>query len=194
MNTTKLNCKRIAAVVIVAFILVLSLTVCAACGYIVVSLKEISATYSGDSVEVGGTLDKADIVVTAKYSNNTSKVVTNYELNYDFSEAGQRLVTVSYGYAGQSREATFYVTVSEKSVDPEPAKTLESITAVYNGQDVELGGELSKSDIAVTAHYSDNGSKSVTDFTYSGFDSSAAGQKEVTVTYVENDVTKTAII
>ena len=69
--------------------------------------------------------------------------------------------------------------------------TLESISAVYEGEDIPIGGTIVKSDFKVTASYSYGKDRSVTDFTISDIDSSTSGDKSVTVTFTDNGVTKT---
>lgn len=192
-STIKLDLKRVATVVFVAVLLAMCMFVYASCNFASVSLSSISAVYSGGEVEVGGKVDRNDITVVANYSNKTSKTVTSYELNYDFSVAGQRLVTVTYAESGQSRDASFRVEVVEKTIvspDPQPpAKILQRITASYSGNAIKVGGAVNKSDIAVTAYYDNESSATVQDFQISNLDSSTAGQKSITVTYTENDVT-----
>ena len=190
-NKPHFNC--IAVTVLIAAALVVCLLLCSACGYIFVSVSGITASYNGQAVEVGEDIDENDVTVTAKYSDNTSKAVSGFKLSYDFSVAGDRLVTVTYSEMGKSVSTNFTVEVKEKTPEP-PAVTLDNITAVYNGEAIETGGSLNKADITVTAHYSDNTSKSVTDFTVSGFSSASAGNKMVTVSYTENDVTKTTTV
>lgn len=65
---------------------------------------------------VGQELNKDGLVVTAHYFNGTSKKVTNYETNYDFSSAGKKTVTVSYSENNFRAQATFDVTVAEHSL------------------------------------------------------------------------------
>ena len=56
-----------------------------------------------------------------------------------------------------------------------------------------VGDELDTTGMVVTANYTDESTKDVTtEATLSGFDSSSAGEKTVTVTYTEDGVTKTA--
>lgn len=77
--------------------------------------------------------------------------------------------------------ATVPVVLASIAVTP-PTKT------EYN-----VGESLDKAGMVVTATYNDESTKDVTaDATLSGFDSSAAGEVTVTVSYTEGDVTKTA--
>lgn len=62
-----------------------------------VTLTSISATYSGGDVAVGTAVtDLTGIVVTAHYSDGTSKAVTGYTLDGTIAE-GENTVTVIYG-------------------------------------------------------------------------------------------------
>lgn len=188
-STTKFSVKRIAALVATVVILAVSLSLGVACKSKAL-LSGITAVYSGGEVEVGGSLDKNDVAVTAKYSDGTIKVVTDGKFTYDFSVAGQCLVVVSYGENGRSYDSFFYVDVVEKTETPKPVATLSSITAVYNGPSIRLGGKLKNDDIIVTAHYSDDGSKTVTNFAVGGFSSAKAGVTQAEISYSEGEVTQ----
>lgn len=74
----------------------------------------------------------------------------------------------------------------------EPAKTLQSITATYDGT-IELDGSLGNG-FEVTAYYSDNTSAKVLSYIVGDIDTTTAGIKDVTVSYTEGDVTKTCIV
>lgn len=60
--------------------------------------------------------------------------------------------------------------------------SLKSISAEYNGGDVEVGGAINVNDVKVTAHYSNKTSKQVSKFELS-YDFSSAGLHTVTVSY-----------
>lgn len=63
----------------------------------VVTLTSISAVYGGGEVASGTALtDLTDIVVTAHYSDGTTKTITNYTLSGEIV-AGANTITVSYG-------------------------------------------------------------------------------------------------
>lgn len=71
-----------------------------------VTLTSISATYTGGSVAVGTELTSlTGIVVTATYSDGTTKTVTGYTLSGEILE-GENTITVSYG----GKTTTFTVT------------------------------------------------------------------------------------
>lgn len=68
-----------------------------------------------------------------------------------------------------------------------------SITKVPTKVEYEVGEKLNTAGMEVTAVYSDSSTKVVTNWTTSGFDSSKAAEKQiVTVSYTEDEITKTA--
>ena len=95
---------------------------------------------------------------------------------FDSSTAGEKTITVTY----QDKTTTFTVNVKEAA----PVVTLESITVSGPTKtEYEIGEELDLTGLVVIAHYSDGSYQEVTDYEVSGFDSAAAGEKTVTVTY-----------
>ena len=147
----------------------------------VVTLESI--TVSGPTkteYEIGDELDLTGLVVTAHYSDGNEKVLSagDYEVSgFDSSTAGEKTITVSY----QGKTAAFTVNVKEAE---KPVVTLESITiSGPTKTEYKIGDELDLAGLVVTAHYSDGSYQEVTDYEVSGFDSAAAGEKTVTVTY-----------
>lgn len=108
------------------------------------TLSSISAVYNGAAIDYGEALDKNDVVVTAHYSDQTDEPVSDFEMEYN-SETADAQMTVTVTFGGKS--TTFQVDVNA---------ILLSITAVYNGPNIKYQGSILKSDVAVTAHYSDN--------------------------------------
>ena len=140
-------------------------------------LVSISAVYTqSGTVYTTASLDdlKSDLVVTAAYTDSTTETVTTYTLSGTLTE-GTSVITVSYG----GKTTTFNVTVTA------PA-TLSSITAVYTQSgtvyDTDTLDSL-KSDLVVTAVYSDSTTETVasSDYTLSG--TLTAGTSTVTVSY-----------
>ena len=145
----------------------------------VVTLESI--TVSGPTkteYKIGEELDLTGLVVTAHYSTGDEATVTGYEVSgFDSSTAGEKTITVTY----QGKTAAFKVTVKETE---KPVVTLESITVSGpNKTEYKIGEELDLTGLVVIAHYSDGSYQEVTDYEVSGFDSAAAGEKTVTVTY-----------
>ena len=157
-------------------------------------LLSISAVYTqSGSVYPSTPLDslKTDLVVTASYSDNTTRTIpsADYTLSGTLS-AGTSTVTVTY----YGKTTTFSVTVSSSA-------TLSSISAAYTPSgavytDTTL--DSLKTDLVVTAHYSDSSSATVAsaDYTLSG--TLTVGTSAITVTYESKtttfNVTVTAIL
>ena len=80
---------------------------------------------------------------------------------------------------------------SSSSSEPEPVVILESITVTNNKDSYEWGEDL---DISVFAHYSDESSTQVNDYTVSGFNKEQSGEQEVTITYQGETYTFTVIV
>ena len=146
----------------------------------VVTLESITVTGPNKTeYEIGEKLDLTGLVVTAHYSDGNEKVLSagDYEVSgFDSSTAGEKTITVTY----QDKTTTFTVNVKEAA----PVVTLESITVTGPTKtEYKIGDELDLAGLVVTAHYSDGSYQEVTDYEVSGFDSAAAGEKTVTVTY-----------
>lgn len=132
------------------------------------------------------TLDslKDDLVVTAHYSDSTTKVLkpSDYTLTGTLT-AGTSTVYVHYG----DLTTSFTVTVT--------TRTLSSISAIYTQSgDVYVFTSLDslKSDLVVTATYNDNTTAIVNDYTLSG--TLAIGTSTVTVTYEDKTTTFTVTV
>ena len=140
-------------------------------------LDHIGAVYTqSGTVYDTATLEslKTDLVVTAYYEDNTSEAVTDYTLSGTLT-VGTSTITVTY----REKTTTFTVTVTA-------TPTLSSISAVYTQSgtvyDTDSLDSL-KTDLVVTATYSDTSTETVasTDYTLSG--TLTAGTSTITVTY-----------
>ena len=147
-----------------------------------ISLAAISAEYVGAAKSVGDAITAADFRVTATYTDGTTKVVTGVRLGIETVEkVGANVITLTYVENGVTKTAT--ATVEGKAQSGENEPTLVGITAEYRGADLEVGTDVAKADVVVTASYSDRTTKAVTDFTIGTYDKTTAGTKTVTVTY-----------
>jgi hypothetical protein len=152
---------------------------------------EITTVPAKTTYEMGETLDTKGMVVTAEYSDGSSKTITEgYSLSgFDSETAGTKAVTVTY----EGKTATFEVTVKEK---PAPVINLTGIEVTAPAKKTyEIGETLDTKGIVVTAKYSDGSSKEITEgYGLSGFESEAAGNKTVTVTYEGKTATFEVIV
>lgn len=157
-----------------------------------VTLTGISVTGpSKTAYTVGDRLDLNGLLVTASYSDSTSKEVTGYTTSPAdgsvLSTVGDETVIVTYTEGDVTKSATFTVTVSE---EPPAALTGIEVTTMPK-TDYFVGDEFDPTGMIVTATYDDGSTRSVTGYTISDIDMSTAGTKTVTVTYTENSVTET---
>ncbi|MBR4463036.1 MAG: bacterial Ig-like domain-containing protein [Treponema sp.] len=97
-------------------------------------------------------------------------------------------------FARSNGKGGFKFTKFEQVNTDGPAKTLTSIavTTEPTVKSYAVGDSFNKAGLVVTATYSDNSTADVTEkCTLSGFDSTTAGDKTITVTYKEGEVEKT---
>ena len=131
-------------------------------------------------------LDLAGMVVTANYSDNTSKAITEgYTVSrVDFSTPGEKTVTVTF----EGKTDTFTITVTAPVVLASITVTAPTKVA-YTTADtaLDLAG------MVVTANYSDNTTQVITEgYTVSAVDFTTPGEKTVTVTF--NGKTDTFVV
>ena len=133
----------------------------------------------------GETFQPAGMVVTAYYTDETSRTVTGYTYSPTGAlDMDDTTITVSYTEGSVSKQTTQAITV---------AKVLESIeittppnkTAYFSGETFQPAG------MVVTAYYTDETSRTVTGYTYSPTGALATGNTTITVSYAEGGVTKT---
>lgn len=153
-------------------------------------LSSITATFTqGDTaVYIDTTLSslKPMLNVIAKYSDGSSKTITDYTLEGTLS-IGTSVVTVNYG----GKSTTFNVVVSEST-----SAELTSISAVYTQGDKVVYDtdslESLKNDLVVTAHYDDETSTIISDYTLEG--TLAEGTSIITVNYENKTVTFSVVV
>jgi len=138
--------------------------------------------YVGDQLNTGG------LSVTAYYSDGSTVDVSGRctITGFDSSRAGTQTLTVTYAEGSISKSVTYKVTVS-----PVPLSSISITTSPYKTA-YYVGDYLDTAGLVVTAIYSNGSTAVVTDkCTFSGFDSSSAGTKTVTISYSDGSSTKT---
>lgn len=150
-------------------------------------LVSISAVFNQGSATIYSTdtLDslKQYLTVTATYDDSTTETITNYTLSGTLT-VGTSTITVSYS----GKSTTFNVTVSQ------PAE-LSSISASYTQSGAVYTSDTLdslKSDLVVTANYSDSSTRVVSDYTLSG--TLTAGTSTITVSYSGKTTTFSVIV
>lgn len=122
---------------------------------------------------VGDALDSTGLTVLAKYTDGTSGTITSgfTVSELDSSSIGEKEITVTY----KNHTAAFKVLVYE----------LQGIRITHYPEKTyyRVGETFDPTGLVVVALRTDNTEKEITDYTVSGFDSSKAGTKTITVSY-----------
>ena len=121
----------------------------------------------------GDVFDITGLSILVKYTDGTSETkTTGFEVSgFDSSSVGEKTITVTY----KTHIATFKVTVYDLSgirITSFPSK-------VY----YKIGESFDPSGLTVATVRQDGTEKEITDYDISGFDSSTAGSKTITVSY-----------
>ena len=162
-----------------------------------VTLTGISITNAPDKLTytTGETLDLSGLVVTAVYSDGGTEILTNYTTDpldgAELDTAGTQPVTISYTEDDETKTASFNVTVTEP---PVIVLTGIAISDYPEKRTYTVGDTLDLSGLTVTATYSDSSSSAVTGYSTSpsnGATLSTAGTQTVTISYIEDGVTRT---
>lgn len=130
---------------------------------------------------IGDTLNTSGLKLKVTYSNGTTSTISSgFKTSYDFSSSGTKKVTVTYGGKSTSFNVTVNAVLSAIYVDTPP------MALVY-----ENGSTFNSAGMVIKASYNDGTSKNVTGYKTS-YDFSTVGDKNVTISYTENGVTKSA--
>ena len=145
-----------------------------------VTLESIAVTTqpSKKTYEINDLFDLTDMVVTATYSDESTKTVTVTPamLTYDFSTAGVKTVTITY----QGKIAT----VTGITVNPESDIASIAVTILPDKRIYGIGETFDITGMEVTATYKDN-SKEIISITATNlvYDFSTVGYKLITINY-----------
>jgi hypothetical protein len=145
-----------------------------------VLLSSISVTQNPvkTSYYVNEAFNSSGLVVTAYYSDGSSRHVTGYSLSIpEMSKAGTKTITVTF----EGKTASFNIIVNAApqgvyltsiTVTKPPTKNTYYVNEAFNF-----------SGLVITANYSDGSSKQASGYTLSTPNMSTAGTKAITVTY-----------
>ncbi len=138
--------------------------------------------------ELGTSLDLAGLQVEAFYSDGSTAILAANEYTvsgFNGTVSGAQTITVTSG----GKTATFIVVIS----DPEaPAELLAlSIAQLPYRTMYGVGGTLSTDGLMVNALYSDGTQRALeaNEITVSGFNSTTAGKKDITITFLSKSTT-----
>lgn len=136
--------------------------------------------------EAGDSFDKTGMVVTVTYDDASTREVTNYNCSPVVLSINDNYVTISY------REMMTTVTTTQPVTVKNLLKKIQIITPPTETA-YEIGDTIDLTGMVVYAFYSDGSSHEISNYTYSPHVVSSASDTEVTITYTEDGITKTAI-
>ena len=136
--------------------------------------------------EAGDSFDKTGMVVTVTYNDESTREVTNYNYSPVVLSKDDTYVTISY------REMMTTVTTTQPVTVKNLLKKIQIITPPTETA-YEIGDTIDLTGMVVHAFYSDGTSHEISNYTYSPHIVSSASDTEVTITYTEDGITKTAI-
>ena len=174
-------------------------------------LVKITATKKKTTYQVGDTINVDDLVVTAYYADGSRKIMQPYDKkdnirgyledseDIDTSVTGtQNLQIICVDVDGTIRDCTILITITDGTGGGETTKKLSGLKFQGLTPEYAIGDPLSLEDfeLTITAVYSDGTTKELTEDDYTtdidDLDTETAGKYELTITYTEGVVTKTA--
>ena len=136
--------------------------------------------------EAGDSFDKTGMVITVTYDDASTREVTNYNCSPVVLSINDTYITISY------REMMTTVTTTQPVTVKNLLKKIQIITPPTETA-YEIGDTIDLTGMVVYAFYSDGTSHEISNYTYSPHVVSSASDTEVTITYTEDGITKTAI-
>ena len=136
--------------------------------------------------EAGDSFDKTGMVITVTYNDESTREVTNYNCSPVVLSKDDTYVTISY------REMMTTVTTTQPVTVKNLLKKIQIITPPTETA-YEIGDTIDLTGMVVHAFYSDGTSHEISNYTYSPHVVNSASDTEVTITYTEDGITKTAI-
>ena len=139
---------------------------------------------SGDykkEYEIGENLDLDNMIVTAVFSDGSTKVIEGFRVSgFDSTTAGEKSVIISY----EGVRVAITVTVKDASTPAQPSMVRISVDATNVKKEYESGNELDLTGLVVKGIYSDGSEKELgaSDYRVSGYDSAKVGEQTITVT------------
>ena len=162
---------------------------------IVVAKVDPTITFNNGTVRVGNTLD----LNTLFTSNSTGTVTFSITAGDSYATlSGSELTGTAEGTvtvkAQQAESASHNAGEATATITVEPALVLSSIaiTTPPTKTTYNEGETFDPTGMVVTATYTDNSTEAVTGYTYSPDGALTTDDTEITISYTENDVTKTA--
>lgn len=136
--------------------------------------------------EAGERFDKTGMVVQATYEDGATAIVKNYTYSPITLGKNTTQVVITYREGGIGKSTELPITVSN---------IVKNIVITTPPDDTEyaVGDTFNAAGMEVKAYYSDGSSKFITNYTCSPTTISSANDNEITISYTEDNITKTAI-
>lgn len=138
--------------------------------------NKIEVTKNPDKMtyDIGEKFDKTGMIVTAYYTDGSTRDVDDYTVSgFDSSTVGDKNLLITY------RDLSTHLVVTVQDGAPISIK----VTKLPDKTVYMLGENFDKTGLEVTAYYRSGASIQISGYTISGFDSSKAGTKHITVSY-----------
>ena len=137
----------------------------------------------------GEAIDSEGMEVTAVYNNGDRQVVTNYEIEPNgVLSVEDNEITISYTEEGITKTATIEITVVAKQLVSIEITKMPNKTEYYEGEAIDSEG------MEVTAVYNNGDRQVVTNYEIEPNGVLSVEDNEITISYTEEGITKTATI
>lgn len=159
------------------------------------SLAEIEITTepTKKTYTEGENFNVAGMVITAKYDNHTSQIVTNYTYEPQTAlSVHDTEIIISYTEKGVTKTAKQRIEVKAKAQEEVTLEKIEITTEPTKTTYTE-GEVFDKAGMVVTAAYSDGTKKAVSNYTVFPVTALTTNNTSIKVTYTERGITKEAV-
>lgn len=131
--------------------------------------------------------ERASITINGVTIENLEKSLKDYSLSF----SGKNINQLDISSYKRTYIKSITVVAGKGTVQPATLNSISLNTSSVN-KEFKVGETFSYTGLIVTAKYSDNSSKEVANYLVSNVDTSSEGKKTVTVSYIEEGITKTA--
>lgn len=163
------------------------------------ALESIVITKAPDKIEYeeGQNFDTTGMVVKAIYSDKEEKEIINYTITDGNNLTKEKTsITISYTEDGITKTTTQAITVKEKEPAIEPEKKVLEGIFIHQAPtktEYEEGQDFDKTGMKVIARYNNGEEQEIINYTITDGNSLTKDKTSVTISYTEDEVTKTTI-
>ena len=136
--------------------------------------------------EAGDYFDKTGMVIEATYDDGNTAIVKNYTITPTLLTKDTKKVIITYRESGIGKSVDLNISVQN---------LLKNIVIITPPDETNyvVGDEINLNGMIVKAYYSDGSSKIITDYTFSPQIVNSLDDTEITISYTEAGIIKTAI-